>query len=170
MTVDTGYALHPTAEEVYEYTVASTYEGRDSGDVEAPTGWFAIVMWPGNERWHIVSHDDLGYSYLSEYMTREQAEADYASLEDNYAKWNAGDDEAEEDDEDGEDGTRVRYPDVEVQLTGQDGNTAAIIGRVTRALRRAGHGDVIAEFAKDIMDAASYDDAIQRIMKWVEVA
>ena len=32
----------------------------------------------------------------------------------------------------------TKYPDISVQLTGQDGNAYAIMGAVSRALRRAG--------------------------------
>lgn len=31
----------------------------------------------------------------------------------------------------------AKYPDVEVELCGQDGNAFAILGRVARALRQA---------------------------------
>jgi hypothetical protein len=34
--------------------------------------------------------------------------------------------------------TQPRYPDICVQLSGEDGNAFAILGRTTRALRQAG--------------------------------
>jgi hypothetical protein len=37
-----------------------------------------------------------------------------------------------------EDPTQPRYPDIQVQLSGQDGNAFAILGRTAGALRRAG--------------------------------
>ena len=60
-----------------------------------------------------------------------------------------------------------RYPDVEVPVTGQDGNIFAIMGRVTGALRRAGHADQITYFANHITDAGSYDEALERVDQWV---
>lgn len=63
----------------------------------------------------------------------------------------------------------TRYPDVEVQLSGHDGNIGAGMGTVTRALRRAGHGAVQDEFRQDVLSADSYPEALQRVMKWVSV-
>jgi len=64
----------------------------------------------------------------------------------------------------------TRYPDVEVQLTGHDNNIGAVMGTVTAALRRAGHSDAQAGFRADIFAAESYDDALQRVMQWVDVS
>lgn len=63
-----------------------------------------------------------------------------------------------------------KYPDVHVQLTGQDGNAFNIIGLVQRALRRAGkESDVIDGFI-DEATASDYDHLLQTCMKWVDVA
>ena len=64
----------------------------------------------------------------------------------------------------------IRYPDVHVKLSGTDGNTMAMIGRVAVALARAGHADVTDEFALDITSAETYDEAVQKIMHWVDVS
>jgi hypothetical protein len=40
----------------------------------------------------------------------------------------------------------VRYPDVEVQLTGEDGNAFAVLGVVRKALVDAGHQDEVEAF------------------------
>lgn len=65
----------------------------------------------------------------------------------------------------------VRYPDVRVQLSGEDGNTMMIIGRVCRALRHHGYGPgACYEFSADVMNAESYDDALRRVMRWVAVS
>ena len=61
-----------------------------------------------------------------------------------------------------------RYPDVEVQLTGEDGNAFAIMGAVTRALRRAGYSDKIEEYQKEAT-SGDYDNLLQVTMKWVTV-
>lgn len=59
--------------------------------------------------------------------------------------------------------------DVEVKLVGEDGNAFAIIGRVQRALRKAGasEGDVN-EYLDEAMDG-DYDHLLQTTMEWVEV-
>jgi hypothetical protein len=67
-------------------------------------------------------------------------------------------------------GATPRYPDVEVQLSCEDGNAFVIVGRVQRALRRAGvsHEEIRA-FANEAM-SGDYDHVLQTCMKWVEVA
>lgn len=47
--------------------------------------------------------------------------------------------------------TTPKYPEVEVQLTGNDGNAFAIMGRVSRALKDAGHGDDVAAYTSESM-------------------
>lgn len=66
--------------------------------------------------------------------------------------------------------TIVKYPDVHVQLSGEDGNAFAIIGRVTKALKRAGHKDAATEFANEAMRQPSYDHLLRLAMKTVDVA
>ena len=62
----------------------------------------------------------------------------------------------------------VKYPEIVVQLSGEDGNAFFIIGRVSKALRRAGVSTAeIDEFAKDAM-SGDYDHVLQTAMKWVE--
>lgn len=64
----------------------------------------------------------------------------------------------------------VKYPDVEVQLVGQDGNAYAIMGAVSSALRR--HGVEKEEI--DIYTAESmsgdYNHLLQTAMAWVNVS
>ena len=64
----------------------------------------------------------------------------------------------------------VKYPEIEVKLTWVNGNAFAVIGAVTKALRRAG---VPAEereaFTKEAM-SGDYDHLLQTCMKWVEVS
>lgn len=64
----------------------------------------------------------------------------------------------------------VKYPDVEVELSGQDGNAVLIIGRVAKALRRAGHADAADEFSRDARASGSYDELLQLAMRTVEVS
>jgi hypothetical protein len=61
-----------------------------------------------------------------------------------------------------------RFPDVSVPLTGEDGNVFAIIGRVARALRRAGHADAAKIFAETAMAAHSYDAVLRLVMETVD--
>lgn len=63
-----------------------------------------------------------------------------------------------------------QHPDVEVQLSGEDGNVYNVIGRVQQALRRAGHSDAAAEFARTARSSGSYDKVLQLAMRTVDVS
>ena len=64
----------------------------------------------------------------------------------------------------------TKYPDIEVELSEQDGNAFAILGRVTKALRRADvPSDEIAAFQKEAT-AGDYDHLLQTCMRWVDVS
>lgn len=63
----------------------------------------------------------------------------------------------------------IRYPDITVRLTGEDGNAFAILGKVQRALRK---GNVDQATIAEFMDEATggdYDHLLQTAMKWVDV-
>jgi hypothetical protein len=62
-----------------------------------------------------------------------------------------------------------KFPDVEVQLSGEDGNAFGIIGKTMKALRHAGHEDASREYQNEAMSSASYDEVIQTTMRYVEV-
>lgn len=63
-----------------------------------------------------------------------------------------------------------KYPSIEVQLSGADGNAFSIIGAVTKALRRNGvDRDTINQFSQEAM-SSDYDNVIQTAMKWVQVS
>jgi hypothetical protein len=66
-----------------------------------------------------------------------------------------------------EDPTQPRYPEVQVQLSGQDGNAFAILGRTTAALRSAGvsQEEIDAYFAE--ATSGDYDHLLQTTMAWV---
>lgn len=66
--------------------------------------------------------------------------------------------------------TEVKYPDIEVQLTGTDGNAFAIIGKVAKALRRAGVSKEVEEQFIDEATAGDYNHVIATAMRWVEVS
>ena len=64
----------------------------------------------------------------------------------------------------------IRYPDIEVQLSGEDGNAFAILGLVRRELRRAGVSeDDCAAFTAEAT-SGDYDHLLQTVMKTVNVA
>ena len=63
---------------------------------------------------------------------------------------------------------QVRHPEIEVRLVGEDGNAYAILGRVLRALRRAGiPREERDEFTKEAT-SGDYDHLLQTCMRWVE--
>ena len=67
-----------------------------------------------------------------------------------------------------EESDQPRYPEVQVQLSGQDGNAFAILGRTTGALRRAGLpqeeiDDYVAEAT-----SGDYDHLLQTTMRWIQ--
>ena len=59
--------------------------------------------------------------------------------------------------------------DVEVALVGADGNAFAIIGTVSKALRRAGYADLATDFAREAM-SGDYDHVLQTCMDYVHVS
>jgi hypothetical protein len=66
--------------------------------------------------------------------------------------------------------TTVRYPEVEVQLVGTDGDAYAILGSVKKALKAAGvpAADVTEYF--DEATSGDYDHLLQTTIKWVNVS
>ena len=62
-----------------------------------------------------------------------------------------------------------KYPDVKVELIGHDGNAFAIIGHVTRAMRKVGvHGAEIDLYIAEAT-AGDYDHLLATTTRWVEV-
>lgn len=62
----------------------------------------------------------------------------------------------------------MKFPDVTVQLTGQDGNAFVIVSRVRSALERAGHRDAAKEFFGEAL-SGDYDHVLQTCIDWVDV-
>jgi len=61
-----------------------------------------------------------------------------------------------------------KYPNVTVQLSGEDGNAYFIIGRVIRALREAGVDNAeVREFSYEAT-SVDYDHLLRTVMAWVE--
>ena len=62
-----------------------------------------------------------------------------------------------------------KYPEVEVELTGEDGNAFNIMGKVCKALRDYGcPSGEIEQYLSEAM-AGDYDHLLQTTMKWVNV-
>lgn len=64
--------------------------------------------------------------------------------------------------------SNVILPDVTVNLINADGNVFAILGTVSKMIKRAGHGDRCTEFM-DEATAGDYDHALRTCMKWVNI-
>ena len=58
--------------------------------------------------------------------------------------------------------------DIKVKLVGKDGNAFAIMGSISNALRKEGHGDLVKEFQTEAM-SGDYDHLLQTAMNYVEV-
>lgn len=61
-----------------------------------------------------------------------------------------------------------KFPDVQVQLSGEDGNGFFIVARVRKALERAGHREAEVEFFTEAT-SGDYDHLLQTCMRWVTV-
>ena len=65
--------------------------------------------------------------------------------------------------------TSVRYPNVKINLIGEDGNGMAIVARVNSALRRSGiERSEIEEFASVAL-SGDYDNLLRTVQEWVAV-
>lgn len=66
--------------------------------------------------------------------------------------------------------TEVRHPEVQVRLSGEDGNAFFIIGRVRQALRQAGVSQEELDAFKEEAEAGDYDHLLRTVMRWVIVS
>ena len=64
---------------------------------------------------------------------------------------------------------KVKFPEVEVTLVGEDGNSFLIIGRITKALRRSGATKEEVDQFKEESMSGDYDNLLQTCMRWVNV-
>ena len=63
----------------------------------------------------------------------------------------------------------IIFPEIEVQLTGEDGNAFAIIGAVQREMKRQGiEKEQRDQFMNEAM-SGDYNHLLQTAMKWVTV-
>ena len=64
----------------------------------------------------------------------------------------------------------AKYPNIHVQLSGEDGNAFTILGRVRRAMRAGGvPADDIEAFTNEAT-SGDYDHLLQACMKWVSTS
>lgn len=65
---------------------------------------------------------------------------------------------------------KVKYPNITVELTDNDGNAFAILGLVRRAMLQAGvPQSEIAEFMGEATSSGDYDQLLQTCLRWVNV-
>lgn len=62
-----------------------------------------------------------------------------------------------------------KYPNIKVQLTGEDGNAFFILGKVGKALKRAGLPQAEVDAFYSEAKAGDYDHLLGTAMRWVEV-
>ena len=64
----------------------------------------------------------------------------------------------------------IKYPNVKVKLTGQDGNAFMILGLTARAMRKAGlTSDQVKEYQTEAM-AGDYDHLLATTTQYVTVS
>ena len=63
----------------------------------------------------------------------------------------------------------VKYPAVTVTLVGQDGNAFSILGRVAKALAKAGADKEERDSFLDEAMSGDYDHLLATVMSWVTV-
>lgn len=63
----------------------------------------------------------------------------------------------------------VKYPHIDVQLTGQDGNAFMILGLVTRAMKNAKLTKAQIDEYRDEAMSGDYDHLLQTTMRYVNV-
>lgn len=66
--------------------------------------------------------------------------------------------------------TEPRFPHIDVQLTGEDGNAFAVLGAVKRQMRRDPEArDHVDEFMAEAM-SGDYSHLLRTAMEWVNVS
>jgi len=62
-----------------------------------------------------------------------------------------------------------KYPNITVELVGSDGNAFAVLGKVSKALKRAKVDPKEVKKFRDEATSGDYNHLLQTCMKWVEV-
>lgn len=63
----------------------------------------------------------------------------------------------------------TRYPNIEVELLGHDGNAFAILGKVNRELKKNKVDDNEIQEFRDQAMSGDYDNLLATVMDWVTV-
>ena len=63
----------------------------------------------------------------------------------------------------------TRYPNIEVELLGHDGNAFAILGKVNRELKKNKVDDNEIQEFRDQAMSGDYDNLLATVMSWVTV-
>lgn len=63
----------------------------------------------------------------------------------------------------------AKYPDIKVDLIGEDGNAFAILGRVKQALKRGGVDALEIEKFFAEATAGDYDALLVTVARWVDI-
>lgn len=64
----------------------------------------------------------------------------------------------------------TKYPEITVQLSGEDGNAFAIMARVTRAMRNAGLPVSEVNSFRDEAMSGDYSELLLTVTRWVTVS
>ena len=64
--------------------------------------------------------------------------------------------------------TKVKYPNISIDLSNQDGNAFAIIGACTLALKRNGLRDQVKPFIAEAT-SGDYDNVLRTVLAWFSV-
>ena len=64
----------------------------------------------------------------------------------------------------------VKFPEITVQLIGQDGNAFMILGLVTKALKQADVDPALVEQFEAEAMSGDYDNLLATVQQWVNVS
>jgi len=62
-----------------------------------------------------------------------------------------------------------KFPQINVQMVGQDGNAFSILGRVQSAMRKGGIDQAERDAFREEATAGDYNHLLATVMKWVSV-
>jgi len=65
---------------------------------------------------------------------------------------------------------KVKYPQIQVTLVGQDGNAYAVLGACTKAMKRNNISKEEQTTFLDEATAGDYDHLLQTAVKWFDVS
>jgi hypothetical protein len=66
-------------------------------------------------------------------------------------------------------GEKIMATDIKVKITGEDGNAFAILGKVSKALKKGGYYGLASSYREEAM-SGDYNNLIRVTMKYVDVS